>query len=373
MESEATPEMRRRDELIHAIAKHSAKTQERVTELLTDFHQAQCWFFIPLNLTVLLALGGATVVFQIGSLGQLSRNLEYVECICQGGVVFAVATMYFVLFEAHHLEENFEEKHKGEDEKSHAHQKGDRHGVNDPKRMIVFWVLTFVSVTLGTVAWYWTFATDHPARLVAPNAGSPQLEWINYCGLIPPANYNGELWVNESTHHPNIRKRLPIVIFNWILILGMFVFFFRAAIARVCSKSRFLEKPVRWISAESVQSWVKYGVLFLVECLLLACLGLFLNDYVIFMRPNLPQISKDFTMGQLLALFVWAPIFVSAFYLGWDWCAAMTRTLIRQRSFNSAHDTTQYIQMSTKTDVPIPAREIHHTDTGFSSMSGFQS
>lgn len=356
------PNMRRREELMQAIAHHSDKLHERVTDLLTDFHQAQCWFFIPLNLTVLLGLGGATVVFQITSMGQLSRNMTYVACVCQGGIVFAVATMYFVLFEAFHVEENFEERHKNEDKNSPRRVKGDKHGINDTKKMIVFWVLTFVSVTLGTVAWYWSFLIQHPQKLIAVTPGTPQLDWINWCGVVPPATYNGEQWLSgDSWHVPNLHKRLPIVIFCWIMILGMFLFFFRAGIARLLEKVRFLEKPVSVIYAKPAQLWMKRVVIFLLEVFVLCSLAFFLEDYVRFMQPSLPQISKDFTMGQLLALFVWAPIFINSFYLIWDWLAAMTRTLIADRNY--ANGTVEYVQMSTKTD--LPPTGIQREDSGF--------
>lgn len=358
-----TPNKRRQQELTQAIAHHSDKLHERVTELLTDFHQAQCWFFIPLNLTVLLGLGGSTVVFQITNMGALSANMAYVACVCQGGIVFAVATMYFVLFEAHHVEETYEEEHKEEEEKSSRMYKGDRHGINDPKKMVVFWILTFVSVTLGTIGWIWSFRIHHPEKLIAAATGSPQLAWIDYCGLVAPSSYNGATWSPDDLgHKPSAHKRLPIVIFCWVIILGMFLFFFRAAITKVLNKAHFMQKPVRAIYASKSQIWMKRVVIFLIEVFVLCCIGFFLTDYIIFMQPSLPQISKDFTMGQLLALFVWAPIFVNSFYLLWDWLAAMTRTLILNRSFT--HETTEYIQMSTKTDMPPPAK-VQREDSGF--------
>lgn len=321
-----------RENLRHAIHRHSAKMQADATELLTQFHQAQCWFFIPLNLTILLGLGGSTSIFGTSSLGQLVRNMAYVECVTQGGIVFAVATMYFLLFEAHLCDNAFQNKSQEGTEPMQepllnaTHRR--RHGINDPKQMLVSWSLTFISVSLGTAAWLFSFRISKPAKLIDATVGSSKLYWTEYCGSISPATYNGELWTGGNwTHKPSIEKRLPILVINWIILVGMFIFFFRRRIASLCLTTRSSKKQSNGFSKVTTPHWVKQTILCLVEIGVLTFLGFFLNDYITLMRPDLPQIDKTFTMGQLLATFVWATTIVSAYYLIWDWIALLSRSL----------------------------------------------
>lgn len=122
-------------------------------------------------------------------------------------------------------------------------------------------------------------------------------------------------------------KRLPIIIFNWALLIAMFIY--------CLSNARFWQrlaciqiiKPQMQPLAVLKHRLLRRTVLCLVEMAVLTCLGFFLKDYVTLMRPSLSTIDKTFTMGQLLATFVWATTIVGAYYLVWDWIIAISRML----------------------------------------------
>lgn len=142
-------------DLSKAFRKLTKRMQDNLTELLTQFHETQCWFFIPLNLTVLIGVCGSASVFGTKSLGQLARNMTYAQCITQGSIVTAVATMYVVLFEVRFCEDAFREEidriDTGTSVPVHSADKP-KHTMKQLKKVFVLWGLTFVSVSLGTAA-----------------------------------------------------------------------------------------------------------------------------------------------------------------------------------------------------------------------------
>lgn len=250
-----------------------AKGEDPVLCLLIDFQKAQCFFLIALNLAVLIGIYGSAAVIESKNLGQLGRNMTYAQAVTQGGIVFATATLFFVQLCGRI-----------------------RH------RSSYVWVLAFITVSLGAAAWGSAFDLAHPEDLLDTTIATPDTRWLGQCGIISPATYNGEDW-SQWTHQNSPWKRLPIVVFCFIVMFGL-------AVHGMWHKMWFshVAHPVRqtvrgWGRARRIARQVALGV---VEAALLACLCFFVNDYVILMRPSLSTVDKTFGLGQLLALAVWS-------------------------------------------------------------------
>lgn len=199
--------------------------------------------------------------------------MTYAQGITQGGIAFATATMFFV-----------------------------QNCGRVRYRSSYVWVLVFITITFGAAAWGSAFGLADPEDLLDTTVATPDTPWIGQCGVISPTTYNGEDW-SQWTHRNSPWKRLPIVIFCFVVMFGL-------AVQGVWHKMWFshVSHPAR----RTVRGWgrarkrARTVALSGVEAALLVCLCFFVNDYIVLMRPSLSTVDRTFGLGQSLTLAVWS-------------------------------------------------------------------
>lgn len=277
------------------------ETQKQVMSLLRDFQKAQCFFLIPLNVAILFGIFGKTSMFSITSLGQLDRNLLYLQCVTQGSIIFATSCLFFLFTGVRRSEEV--ELEGGKDSNV---SKIEKEAIKKTarNRRLRLWLLTVVTVALSSAAWSQAFRNSKPEMKINPERGNSKTAWIGYCGIVSPATYNGERW--DGRWEPNkLWARMPVIVFSWLIlsVLIVDVFWNHPLFKRLLRReARVPHGP----SNEDILSKTRLGLVVLAELIFLICLVCYVVDYVNYMEPGLPVIDKTFTLGQLLAMFVWS-------------------------------------------------------------------